>query len=186
MKKCCSALLFLPLFCAADAKVIENYRYYNVSATEKGRLLDALNKASPIREDGETFHGHTKYHIGWQYWWDKREKHCALTKVEITLTLTYTMPKLASASDEVKQVWDAWYPNLALHEERHGKLAKDTAALMDQKLNAIGPRDNCRALEKDVNKQANALMAELKKANKHYDNQTNHGETEGAWLHLHL
>lgn len=186
MKKLPVILLFLPLLCSADAKVIENYRYYNVSASEKGRLLSALNKASPIREDGQTFHGHTKYHIGWKYWWKTREKQCALTKVETTLTLTYTMPKLVSASDEVKQVWDAWYPNLALHEERHGKLAKEAAALMDQKLNAIGPQENCRTLEKDLNKQAQAIMAELKKANKQYDKDTNHGETEGAWLHLHL
>ena len=48
------------------------------------------------------------------------------------------------------------------------------------------PMPYCNILEKSANNLAYKLMAELKEANKNYDVNTNHGETQKAWLYLHL
>ncbi|NTV14747.1 MAG: DUF922 domain-containing Zn-dependent protease [Desulfobulbaceae bacterium] len=42
---------------------------YQVQAANNQSLLAALNAASPIREDGEVFHGYTEWNITWRFVW---------------------------------------------------------------------------------------------------------------------
>jgi predicted secreted Zn-dependent protease len=178
--------IFLSFYSSAETKVVEDTLFYEVAPTSKGDLLDTLNRTSPIRENGDVFHGYTKYEINWRFWWKFNNDQCAFTKVETTLKLKYTMPQLKSSKSDVKVVWSNWYPNLEIHEKGHGKLAIDTAYKIDKKLLSIDPKANCNILEKAGNKLAHKLMGELKKASKQYDIKTNHGETQNAWLYLHL
>ena len=136
--------------------------------------------------NGKVFHGYTKYNINWRFWWKFHGNQCVFTKVETTLKLKYTMPQLKSSKPDVKAVWSNWYPNLEKHEKGHGELARDTANKIDKKLLSIPPKADCKILEKSGNKLAYKLMDELKVANKKYDTTTNHGETQMAWLYLHL
>ena len=177
---------FLSFYSHAETQVFEEFQFYEVAATSKSNLLKTINRASPIRQNGEIFHGFTKYNIKWRFWWKSNGNKCAFTKVETTLRLKYTLPQLKSSDPEVKTVWSNWYPNLEKHEKSHGKLAKDIANEIDSALLAISPKTSCSALEKSGNKVANKLMNKLEKANKNYDSKTNHGETEKAWLYLHL
>ena len=176
----------LSFYSSAETTFFEEFKFYEVAPTSKNSLLKTLNNSSPIKENGEVFHGHTKYNINWRFWWKSTGNNCAFTKVETTLKLKYTMPQLRSSKPEIKAVWSNWYPNLEKHEKGHGKLAKDTAIDIDRKLLAIAPKANCKLLEKSANKLAYKLMSQLKKANEQYDSTTNHGETQNAWLYLHL
>lgn len=186
MKYLLLILIFLSFYSSAETKILENFNFYEVAPTSKTDLLRTLNNSSPIRENGEIFHGHTKYDINWRFWWKSNSKQCVFTKVETTLKLKYTMPQLKSSKSDVKVVWSNWYPNLETHEKGHGELAKDIAYKIDSELLSIGPKANCNILEKSGNKLAYKLMDALKKANEKYDNSTNHGETQNAWLYLHL
>ncbi|WP_157825879.1 DUF922 domain-containing Zn-dependent protease [Colwellia sp. Bg11-28] len=178
--------IFLSFYSSAETIVVEDTLFYEVAPTSKDDLLETLNSTSPIREDGNVFHGYTKYEINWRFWWKSNNNQCAFTKIETTLKLKYTMPQLKSSKSDVNVVWSNWYPNLEKHEKGHGKLAKDTAFKIEKDLLSIGPKANCNLLEKAGNKLAYKLMATLKKANKQYDIKTNHGETQNAWLYLHL
>lgn len=123
------ALSMLFTFSAmAKTQITEVQKYYPVSATSKSKLRLALNAASPIRSNGKVFHGHTKYHINWRFWWNSTKKECRFTRVETTLELTYTMPKLIASTKEVREVWENWYPKLNAHKQKHGQLSKDTRA----------------------------------------------------------
>jgi len=176
----------LSFYSSAETKIVENFQFYKVAPTSKRDLLRTLNKASPIRENGHVFHGNTRYDISWRFWWQYKNNQCVFTKVKTTLKLKYTMPQLQSSKHDVKDIWSNWYPNLEMHEKGHGKLAKDIAYKIDQKLLSIGPKSSCEILEKTGNKLAYKLMDELKIANKSYDIDTNHGETQKAWLYMHL
>ncbi|WP_164718211.1 DUF922 domain-containing protein [Colwellia sp. Arc7-635] len=178
--------IFLSFYSSAETKVVESTLFYEVAPASKGSLLETVNSASPIRENGDVFHGYTKYEINWRFWWKSNNKQCVFTKVETTLKLKYTMPQLRSSKSDVKVVWSNWYPNLEIHEKGHGKLAKDTAYKIDKNLLSLGPKANCNLLEKAGNKLAHKLIGELKKSSKQYDLNTNHGETQNAWLYLHL
>ena len=178
--------IFLSFYSSAETNVVEDILFYEVAPTSKRDLLKTLNSASPIRENGDVFHANTKYQINWRLWWKSNNNQCSLTKVETTLTLKYTMPQLKSSKPDVNVVWSNWYPNLEIHEKGHGKLAKDAAYKIDKNLRAISPQANCNLLEKAANKLAHQLMDKLKRASKQYDIKTNHGETQNAWLYLHL
>jgi predicted secreted Zn-dependent protease len=179
-------LAILSFYSSAETRVIEEFQFYEVAPTSKSHLLKALNRVSPIKEDGEVFHGHTKYNINWRFWWKSNGNRCSFTKVETTLKLKYTMPQLKSSIPDVNAVWSNWYPNLEKHEKGHGELAKKTASKIDKQLRSISPKSDCTLLEKSGNKLAHKLMDKLNKANKRYDISTNHGETQKAWLYLYL
>ncbi len=178
--------LLLSLFSHAKVEIVENHKFYAVNAKAKKSLLATINQASPIREDGETFHGHTKWNIQWRFWWNSNQKQCQLTKVDASLTITLTMPKLISTNKQVKGVWSRWYPNLLTHEVGHIDLAKATVKNIEESLLAMPPQKSCKLVEKLANSLAQQKMAELSKASKLYDKNTNHGETQGAWLYAHL
>jgi len=186
MKLILILLLFITFDSVAKVTVIENVKYYKVAPSAKSNLLASLNKASPIREGSNIFHGHTKYNIDWRFWWQTKNKQCRFTQVKVTVKLLYTMPKLSIEEKEVVETWSSWYPNLDIHEKGHGQLAKEFAVKIDKALATMKPRENCNTLESDGNKKAYRLMDELKEANKQYDARTNHGESQNAWLYTHL
>ncbi|XQW86703.1 DUF922 domain-containing Zn-dependent protease [Thalassotalea piscium] len=186
MKSLLIILILLSFYSNAQTKVVEDHVFYKVSAIAKTDLLKNLNNATPIREGGEVFHGHTKYDINWRFWWSSKHNQCKLTKVETTLKLKYTMPQLVTSNPDVKHVWSKWYPNLEKHEKGHGQLAKDSVYEIDKKLMSIGPKTSCNQLEKAANALGYKLMAKLNRANKSYDKKTNHGESQQAWLYMYL
>jgi predicted secreted Zn-dependent protease len=178
--------ILFSFYSSAETNVFEEFNFYEVAPTSKNNLLKALNSSSPIKENGEVFHGHTKYSIDWRFWWKSNGNKCTFTNVVITLKLKYTMPQLRSSKPDIKAVWLNWYPNLEKHEKGHGNLAKNIANEINRKLLAMSPKPNCNILEKSGNELAYKLMGKLKKANQKYDAKTNHGETQNAWLYLHL
>lgn len=179
-------LLFYPICSEAKVNITENNVFYSVNAKTKETLLATINNATPIREDGEVFHGHTKWNINWRFWWKSNSSQCRINKVEASLILTLTMPKLVSTDEQVKQVWSNWYPNLLTHEIGHINLAKATIKEIEKSLLAIPTQSSCQRLEQTANTLAQQKMTELSKASKKYDRETNHGESQGAWLYSHL
>lgn len=179
-------LILLSFYTNAKTEIIEDFEFYTVSTTSKSNLLKNLNSSSPIRQDGHVFHGYTRYDIKWRFWWKSINNQCVFTRVETNLKLKYTMPSLNTSNLDVKAVWSKWYPNLELHEKGHGKLAKDIAYKIDEKLISIGPKANCKILNDAGNKLGHKLMATLNESNKAYDKKTNHGESQQAWLYMHL
>ena len=180
------ATLLLPLFTYAKVDIVAKHKHYQVDASSKSTLLAAVNNASPIRENGEVFHGHTAWNIQWRFWWQSNQQQCRLNKVDVSLVITLTMPKLIKGEKQIQQVWDNWYPNLLNHEQGHIDLATITAKDIEQSLLAMPAQSNCKKVEQAANKLAQQKMAELSKASERYDNKTNHGETQGAWLYTHI
>jgi predicted secreted Zn-dependent protease len=178
--------MLLPLITQAKVEINEQSIFYQVKVNEKENLLTAVNSASTIREHGEVFHGYTQWNINWRFWWRENKRQCKMTKVKVTLALTLTMPKLSSNDQAVHATWNNWYPNLMTHEIGHVDLAKATVKDIEQSLLTINPSSNCKQLEKAANALAQQKMAELSQASKRYDQETNHGESQGAWLYLHL
>ena len=96
------------------------------------------------------------------------------------------MPKLDSNDKEVKRVWDAWYPNLQLHEKLHGDLAKKYAKKIDEEISNLKPNRDCEELGKEANRIGNSYLKKSDAESKQYDKETNHGLTQNAWLDRHV
>ena len=180
------SLIFFSSLTNAKPVVDEKFEFYVVSPNSTSELVSMLDAKSPIKSNGKVYYGHTEYKINWHFWWEQSAVKCHITKVETTLKLIYTMPKLATHDREVQSVWKRWYPHLLKHEKHHGQLAKDTASKITGDLLSMKPQSNCKQLSIAANKLASELMTELEILTKRYDVNTNHGETEQAWLYSHL
>ncbi|WP_144391533.1 DUF922 domain-containing protein [Pleionea sediminis] len=90
------------------------------------------------------------------------------------------MPRPKYSNESVDPIWEQWYPKLAIHEEGHGKLAKDIAHRIDKEILALEPKSSCEILKAEANGIGHRLTKELSKANKEYDRETDHGLTQGA------
>lgn len=95
-------LAILPLKAYSYPKVDTIENSYTVETNDKGSFLSAINNASPIRENGEVFHAHTDTYVNWNYWWDNRNNYCKLNRVETTVTITYTFPRLSSKTQDAQ------------------------------------------------------------------------------------
>ncbi|RXJ68707.1 hypothetical protein CS022_24075 [Veronia nyctiphanis] len=111
---------------------------------------------------------------------------CQIARVETTLSITYTMPKLISSNPDVKRVFNRWYRRLDLHEKGHAKLAKNAATKIDRLILAMSPRKSFKQLGKEANELGHVILNQLKMENKVYDKRTQHGCTQGGCLGSYL
>lgn len=170
----------------AEVNTSENYKYYSINPVSRADMLASLRAASPIREGDEIFLGHTHSAITWNFRWNSNSNSCWITSVETKIASTYTLPQLASDAIEVKQVWSRWFPKLLRHENGHHDIALKTARKIDAGIANMVPQPNCQVLEKLANELGKKYLEEMGVQNKKYDQDTNHGETEGARLSTYL
>ena len=181
-------LTILSLQALAYPEIINTNKTYKVIAEDKSSLLSALNKASPILEGGEIFHGYTDTYVNWNYRWDKRENYCKLHSVSTKVKITYTLPDLVNRtnSTDLQNVWNQYYPALVEHEKGHGQIAIDAAIEIEKVLINLPAYPDCDALSTKANATANEILERYRSKHKTYDRETGHGKTQGADIKLYL
>lgn len=182
------SFLFLMAGLKAEPAINEEYVYYSVKPSSIENLLQALNHASPIRESGELFHGHTDSYVKWNFWWNESEGKCAINRVTTEVKLKYTLPKLVTnnPNQALKSVWSKWYPALVKHEKGHGSFAIDAARRVESAIERLPAFNGCDVLSNEANSAGHRVLDKLKKRDAEYDKRTRHGETQGASLLLYL
>ena len=165
----------------AEPLVSEVYEFYPVAPPSVAGLLDEVNAHSPIVEEGHVYHGRTATDIHWRFWWQHDAGVCEINRVEVSVLVTFTLPRLEQASAEVADVWNAWYPQLLAHEEHHRDIGLATAQRIEDGLMGLQAA-GCQGLAADANTWANEQIEQMQIDNRDYDDETRHGETEGARL----
>jgi predicted secreted Zn-dependent protease len=90
------------------------------------------------------------------------------------------------ASNEVSQIWDKWYPHLIKHEKGHQKISIEIAEKIEEGIFNLPEYSSCEKLESQANSLGEKLIRKHDVMNKAFDGNTNHGETEGAWINPYL
>lgn len=178
------ALLALTV-AGARADVVETTRQETYLARHRtgDGLLQTLNNASPIREDGRTFHGHTRWHVRWNFRWRARaDGGCEMTTVATTLDVTITLPRLRTDDADTAAEFKTFVRALAAHEEGHRALAQETAATIDRTLMALHSVGPCKEFTARANGIADDLVHAAQLRERLYDIETNHGCKQGACL----
>jgi predicted secreted Zn-dependent protease len=190
MRKLLKYLLLLALLVVpgveAEPLLETGYVYYRVSSPSRRELLANLNRATPIRQNGNPFHGFTESQIRWRFWWRTQDRLCTITRVEVFVDVTITLPRLEESPAAVREVWDRWYPNLVLHENGHREIALAAARRIEDGIRGLPGHADCGALEQRANALGNRLIDELAATDRDYDRRTNYGETQGAAIRSHL
>ena len=168
---------------AAHAEVVESLDEVTYTAYPGfgQSLRSALDDATPIREDGKIFHGHTTWDIRWSFqWWEEGDGRCRITENETQIDLVITMPELGSGSREIRQRFARFREALYTHEQGHADRARAAAQAIDEAIAALPEMDSCDELERRANATGRRLLAESDRGQKRYDRDTEHGRREGA------
>lgn len=170
---------------AARAEVTEQLSYSIYTAPYKAgqSMRQALSSATPIRENGEVFHGYTQWHIRWRFRWQSQaDGACRMVANTTELSAVITLPELSGADAQGRREFASYIAALRKHEMGHYQIAQVAAQRIDQAILALPTTPSCQALSIRANELGERFLAQARQAGFDYDRDTQHGRTQGAWL----
>jgi predicted secreted Zn-dependent protease len=160
-----------------------DYEFYDVAANPRQRLTTLLNSASPFKEGGKTFHGHTKWNINWSFSLNRNASgECKLGATKITLNAKITLPRLVGDSPEQQTQMERYLIPLRQHELGHYQIAQEAANAVRQKLASLPGKASCSDMGKAANEAGKETVNVYDEKNRTYDIETDHGKSQGARL----
>lgn len=91
-----------------------------------------------------------------------------------------------SKDNEVKQVWNKYYPALLKHENGHANIAIKGAEKIENTLMSQPAGSSCDKVGEYADLQARKILESLPEKHRSYDRDTDHGKTQGAYIWLYL
>jgi predicted secreted Zn-dependent protease len=173
----------LPMTITAAPDVSINTIYYNVSGATADEVWTDIIAKSPVRQHGKQHVAYTRWHVNWKFWWLDRGDRCEISKVETSLDVTYTLPRLEQDSPIPEQLltsWQTYYTALFEHEQGHRDFGIEAAEEIENSISAMGDRDDCKRLEHAANEIGHSVISKYSRIEKEYDLSTNHGLNTGA------
>ena len=173
----------LPLISAAQVRDDLVTRYYEVPVRPGDSLNRQVRAASPIRDGGQVYYGHTHWDAHWDFRWNSDASgRCRLTSVQVSLRTEILLPQLRGADSRQAAAFERFIVALRRHEMGHYEHGKQAAAEIERDLLALPPASSCAALEAQANQGAQRSIARFAAMDGQYDRETRHGESQGARL----
>ena len=176
------ALLLSLQFLLAYPTIKIKYNYYTISPKSKSDIKNQILKNSPTH-----YAGFTKWRINYHYKWKRSGNQCKITKTDVKLTITHTMPKILNpnqADKDVRHTFEQYYDALLSHEKNHKKISRDAAFALEEML--LSYKGDCSLMKSTIKKRAKEIFDTCKTRNKKYDETTQHGKTEGVLLEMYF
>lgn len=156
---------------------------YAISGDPSVPLPQLLNRASPIREGGKTFHGYTKWTVNWRFHWrDDAGAGCRIAGIVTRIEGRMTLPRLVGGSADQRERFETYLQALRQHEMGHFAIAKQAGREIDSRILALPPMRDCASLDAAANALGYRVLDQHLAREKQYDASTGHGRTQGAWL----
>ncbi len=181
LRICLWCLLCLPVHAEVHEQL--RFKYYDVALGPDQTLLQAIDRATPIRRNWRPFHGYASWELRWRFSWHPTpEGRCRIGEVNTSLKAEITLPSLRGASADALQVFEPYINALREHELGHFRIAQAAAARLDQGIRALPVTTSCEELEQTANALGQRLSDQARQQEVDYDRQTGFGRTQGAWL----
>ena len=180
----------LPLACvlvpgAVFAEVSEHleYVFYEIAARPGESLAAQLRAASPIKEDGRVYFGHTRSNVRWNFnWTTDASGLCRISTTTTDVRAVITLPRIIGATTQQTAAFTRFIAALRQHELGHYKIALQAAQAIDDELRAHAGMSNCQALANYANTCAERTLTRFNEKGRQYDRDTDYGRTQGAWI----
>ena len=167
-------LLVAALLCLAAPALAE----VTVSTSEERYIVEGNTRAQIARfykQREEEYSAYAQPTFKYNYTWMKQGDHCAITDVKIHLHITYMYPRLANSTGKsTQQWWDNQLEKLAIHEQIHGRIARESAHELEQELLKLKDL-TCSNVKNAVSNRANFVFRKHKRRQEDYDRLTEHG-----------
>ena len=131
--------------------VTETITYYQVDGSTIMDIRNAMTAKGP-----QSYWGYTQWYVAWS------------ADCEVTVKITYTYPDWSGyddADEDLREYWDKFISNLEIHEHGHGEHGRRAGAGIEAA---------------DCAEDPYGIIEKWGKQDVIYDDETNHGETQGA------
>ena len=161
---------------------------YDIAPTGLQDLPAALNRSTPISDiidDHGGYHGFAKWNVSWRYNSEKNGDQCQLEDISVEVEAEIITPKIYDRDevDTLTQVaFDQFHVALLTHEYGHIDFGILAANEIYDTFNGYTSDIDCSLLEIQANLKAIEILAEYLKLEREYDEDTEHGRTQGAYI----
>jgi predicted secreted Zn-dependent protease len=155
-----------------------------------GRSLQALQSDLAQRgprdpATGVRYSGRTDYDVKWTYRYRTSGTGCAIDELNVRMVITFILPRWVdeyTASPAMRTTWTRYISNLTTHEQGHAALYRQTGPAVEAAIRALPAAPTCDAMGQRANAAANQVLRTTDATSARYDQTTQHGATQGAWL----
>jgi predicted secreted Zn-dependent protease len=161
----------------------EKYEYYEVCGYCEEELHCDLKKKCVTWTDGRKYDSLTSWDIKWDREYDQTSKTCAVNSFRPIINFTFRYPKWNRTDDAPKSLtekWDRYLKNLIAHESGHRNMVIEEVNDLSRTVAQLPPAPTCDDLDNNVRTLFRKSMNKIKDDQREYDENTNHGTTQGA------
>lgn len=170
--------LSLTGMCFADDNI--TYQYYPIEGHTYNTLSSELNSKGP-----NNYHAYTHWYVKWHYNYDKGFDDCSLKDISVSNTTSIIFPKWKNrngASNALVNEWLRYRKALMQHELGHAKFGVQAQSEIQNALQNLSPASSCNLMGQTANQMAYKILNHYQKKDKSYDQETEHGKTQGAYF----
>lgn len=173
------------LSCELDVK--EKYVFYDIDGASMRDLQRQMKKYGTKWKDGKDYAAVTSWDIQYSYHVFHEDGRCSVKSVRTDVEIVYHLPRWISATpgSELNELWDKYLVHLKYHELGHKDIAVKTAAKINEILVSLASFSSQIELDQEASRRIEEKFRQLKEDQVLYDNETRHGETQGAALSAH-
>lgn len=169
---------------SSELKVKEKYRFYDIYGSNVAELRKQMKRNGTKWNDGKVYAALTSWDIRYDYdvFWE--DGKFSVRSVQTNVDIVYTLPRRISAASgpEMTLHWDNYLASLKQHEFGHKDIAVKTAAEINEMLASLANFGSQSELDEEARRRADEKLRRLKEVQVGYDDETCHGETQGAIL----
>jgi predicted secreted Zn-dependent protease len=165
-----------------DLKLSTTFRYYTITGATGQQLRQQMDQRGPV-SDGKRWAGLTEQQYRWEVRYTTAPNRCAVQSVTISVQTTITLPRWEpppAASPELRQEWIRFINALALHEDGHRQIGLTGIRQLREQARALSPAPACQALSAALEQAAKETSDWIRRENIRYDQETDHGRTQGT------
>ena len=168
---------------SCELKVRERYEFYDVVGSTLADLQREIKENGTRWNDGRTYAAVTSWDIRYDYDVVNEGGSCAVRSVKTEVEIVYHLPRMISSRGlDLTELWDRYMARVKVHEYGHRDLAVKAAGEINEALATLPKFKSERELEKEARRVADEKLERMTRAQVAYDEQTRHGETQGAVL----
>jgi predicted secreted Zn-dependent protease len=175
MRRACLAVLFACLAAAASAapEMRVTYETYQVTGEDLAAVWrDIARKAPRALRTGLHAQAESRIRYRWTMGYAATREGCAARRPEVRVNVAILVPDWAGAATAApphRAAWDRYIAAVRQHEEEHRAIAEETGRALYALLAAAPARRSCRALAAAIERGIDAIMAEERRRQNHFD-----------------
>lgn len=191
LSRCNFARLVLPLALLlaigagtvpAQNAVVWTTNFYSITGATLREIRGSLETARPKHLQGRV-DGQTDWRIEWHFATQSTPTGCRCSGFSTRTVITVTLPRWRAPTNAVPSVlqeWSRYSGALGRHEAGHAQIALAGAAEMLRRTKDAGEAADCEGLKTRLQSLAHQVVEVYRKRDADYDEQTQHGATQGA------